>query len=182
MKFLYALLMLVATAHAELTPISVPELDFKNLPQTAGSSVSVFYAIGSSATGNPFIRMLSAGPVQADIHADGTASVPATTVPRKGFQIFNYLVMVVHPANVDVTHICNAFGSIPTTQGLSDENCDADYMKSVKTFYRRIQLNADHTKISEIGFNPVDGNSPITINISDMGAPVASSGSAGTNK
>ena len=152
-----------ASAFAQLAPISVPEIQMKNLPHDRSEAVSVFYAVGSNPTGVPFIRRVDAGPVRAEIHSDGSASVPATTVPRRGFQIFNYLVFVVHPSNIETAHICNAFGSIPSAEGVGSENCDSDYSKSIRTFYRKIRLTDDKTKIASVGFESIDGTSTIQV-------------------
>lgn len=161
------LFLMAGAAHAALTPISVPQIQLKNIPQMSNSAVSVFYAIGSKATNTPFIRKISAGPVRADIHSNGSASFDAISVPRSGFQIFGYLVFIVHPANIDSAHICNVWGSIPGPEGIIDGACTDDYMKSIKTYYRRVDLTEDKTKISAIEGNAIDGTSPIVI---DLGA------------
>lgn len=167
-QILSGMLFLAAgAAHASLTPISVPEIKLKNIPPMSNSAVSVFYAIGSKATNTPFIRKISAGPVHADIHSDGTASFDAISVPRSGFQIFGYLVFVVHPTSFEPAHICNVWGSIPGNDGITDQSCPDDYMKSIKTYYRRVDLTDDKTKISAIEGNAIDGTSPIVI---DLGA------------
>ena len=155
---------------AEPAPIAVNSLELKNVTKSLNHSVSVFYAVGSAPTfstgsGIPFIRMISGGPIQADVHADGSASIPAGQAIRKGFQIFNYLVFVVHSSNVPATSICNANGSISSATGLSSEKCSADYLGSIKTIYRAVTLDSSMTSISLIA-------SPITSTIVTAGRPV----------
>jgi hypothetical protein len=169
-----ALVALAATTtYAAPAPISVNELELKNVSRISNRAVSVFYAVGSAATvsmgnGVPFIRLLNGGPINADIRADGSASIPAGQVIRKGFQIFNYLVFVVHSTHQQNVSICNADGSVPGTQGLTSDKCSADYLNSVRFIYRTVQLNSARTAITQIGSTPVGDGSSVTL---DLGAP-----------
>ena len=159
-------------AHADSPSISLSQLELKNVSQKQDRAVSVFYAVGTPAKvatkgAKPFIRIIKAAPVRAEIRSDGSATIPATTVPASGFQTFNYVVFVVHPANQSDVHICNIDGSSPTTEEAKSDLCDADYLSSTATIYQPVQLNSSRTEVVQVGAAQVSSGSPVTL---DLGA------------
>ena len=158
------------SAHADPAPIAVNALELKNVAQTSNRAVTVFYAVGSAATvavgnGVPFIRKITGGPFRADIRSNGSASISAGESVRNGFQIFNYLVFVVSPSNEQNVYVCNADGTVPSADGITNEKCSGDYMSNVRFIYRPVQLNSTRTAVSQIGSTPVSAGSTVTLDL-----------------
>lgn len=151
-----ALIALATNSFADRAPVSIAPIAIKNLASGKNLSVSVFYASGSnptfSAEGSvPYVRTIMAGPVEADIHADGTAQIPKIDVTRSGFEIPNLIVLVVHPANQSSVNIQNADGLVATTQGpVSIGASDEASPDVTRMITLSVTLNSDKTGVDSL--------------------------------
>lgn len=156
--------------------VQAPALQLIHVTSESDRSVTVFYASGSPARfavdgGVPLIRTIEAGPVTASVGSDGSASVPATFVSRVGFQIFNYLVVIIRQTSSVPALIKNADGTMPSADGtVSSANTNPASFDNDRVVYLPVHLNGtgDIQSVVKIGATQVvpGGSSPIVVDLS----------------
>jgi|GEM_PF-5515615 len=96
----------VAEAHVATTRVlavtEVPELKLKGLAEYRGMYVTVFHVSGRQAqvvggNGNVLnVSEIKARPLTALIDPSGAAVLPKISVERRGFRVFNFVVISIH--------------------------------------------------------------------------------------
>jgi len=160
-------------------PIQVDPIVMKNVPGGASSAVTLFFAAGSnllSVSGSlPYSRRVFGDPLTASVQADGTASFSAASVARAGFQIPNYLIIIVHAANQDITKLCNLDGGIaPQADAVVGAFPQvSDSCKYTQVYALHILLNDNRTGIAALrmhGMNRINltAGQPIVLDLSTL--------------
>lgn len=169
---LSALAAAASVASAQSLPaVQVSEIQLAHVTKNPNRSITAYYASGHPARlamdgGIPVIRTLEGSPVNVDVASDGSATIPATAVPRVGFQIVNYLVIIVHSSSSGTPLIKNADGTMPTPNGLaSSAGTDASSFDNDRVIYLQVKLDASRRNAIQIGSKSVQAGSPVTMDL-----------------
>jgi hypothetical protein len=168
---LSVLVTLPVSAHAAEKTTSTPEIRLQNLTLLPNRAVSAFFASGRGATfatdsGIPVIRTIKAGPVRSEVASDGTAVIGSETIPSEGFEILNYLVIIVHPSSQQEVKIRNADGSIPTPTGIADGPVpNSPAFDNDRVIYLKVKLSPSRDSILQIGNVNTNSGKPIVLNM-----------------